>query len=346
MSDLSDTGDPVLAGHGPRRAALAATLPPYEEILTLACRAPSIHNTQPWLWRVGDRGLDLLADRSRRLVHADPDQRNLVLSCGAALHHLQVVAAGLGWRADVDRSPDAAEPWRLASIVLSPEDVTLRDAQRLHAVTVRQTDRRRATGAPVTTEELTSLSRTAADWGAQGIAVKDVDVITELLRLDARANEIQQGDEGYLFELAAWARFRRADGVRPELLPQHSSATPPLPGPARFPDGELLDDVPAGEGGGVTALLLLTTSSDDNLSRLRAGEAMSDLWLRATETGLSVVPMSQCIEVAETRERIITTVLHDRAFPQILLWVGHLPSDRGPLPRSPRRPVEDVLVHG
>jgi acetyl esterase/lipase len=134
--------------------------------------------------------LDLLADRSRRLVHADPDQRNLVLSCGAVLHHLQVVAAGLGWRADVDRSPEAGEPWKLASIVLTPTQVSLSAAQRLHAVTVRQTDRRQLTSEPVTREQLSSLTRTAAGWGAAVIAVKDVDTIAELLRLDARADEI------------------------------------------------------------------------------------------------------------------------------------------------------------
>jgi nitroreductase len=322
-----------------------AILPPYEEILALACRAPSIHNTQPWFWRVTDSGLDLLADRSRRLVHADPDQRNLVLSCGAVLHHLQVVAAGLGWRADVDRSPEAGEPWKLASIVLTPTQVSLSAAQRLHAVTVRQTDRRQLTSEPVTREQLSSLTRTAAGWGAAAIAVKDVDTIAELLRLDARADEIQRSDEGYLFELAAWARFRRGEGVRPELVPEHASTTAPA-GRGRFPDGELVDEVTAGDRGGVTALLMLTASSDDSLSRLRAGEAMSEVWLRATAAGLAVVPMSQSIEVAVTRERIIATLLHDRMFPQILLQVGHLPADRPPLPRSPRRPVQDVMVYG
>jgi hypothetical protein len=56
--------------------------------------------------------------------------------------------------------------------------------------------------------------------------------------------------------------------------------------------------------------------------------------------------MSQSIEVAVTRERIIAALLDGRTFPQILLTVGHLPPDRQPLPRSPRRPVGDVIVRG
>ena len=93
-----------------------------------------------------------------------------------------------------------------------------------------------------------------------------------------------------------------------------------------------------------SALLLVSSSSDDSLSRLRAGETMSEVWLCATQAGLSVVPLSQCIEVTETRQQIIENVLDDRTFPQILLQVGHLPSRRAPLPRSPRRSVGDVIV--
>ncbi len=34
--------------------------------LQLAARAPSVHNTQPWRWRIGDRSIELLADQARR----------------------------------------------------------------------------------------------------------------------------------------------------------------------------------------------------------------------------------------------------------------------------------------
>ena len=46
--------------------------PPLEDILTLACRAPSLHNTQPWLWRVRGTTVDLFADLTRRLPVQDP----------------------------------------------------------------------------------------------------------------------------------------------------------------------------------------------------------------------------------------------------------------------------------
>ena len=41
----------------------------------LACRAPSVHNSQPWQWTYSDGRLDLFSDRSRLLASADPSAR-------------------------------------------------------------------------------------------------------------------------------------------------------------------------------------------------------------------------------------------------------------------------------
>ena len=54
------------------------------------------------------------------------------------------------------------------------------------------------------------------------------------------------------------------------------------------------------------SLILLSTSSDDDLSRLRAGEAMSAVLLEATSAGLATCPLSQPLEVLETRSSCAT----------------------------------------
>ena len=91
-------------------------------------------------------------------------------------------------------------------------------------------------------------------------------------------------------------------------------------------------------------MLLVCTSSDDAISRIRAGEALSALWLAATRQGLSVVPFSQALEVEETRRLVQQDVLDDLAFAQVLLRVGRGPEPAGTLPPTPRRPLEDVLT--
>src|SRR3712207_6590073 len=59
-------------------------------LLNYAVLAPSGHNTQPWLFNVSGRAVELHADRTRGLPVVDPEDRALVISCGAALFFLRV----------------------------------------------------------------------------------------------------------------------------------------------------------------------------------------------------------------------------------------------------------------
>ena len=72
-------------------------------------RAPSAHNTQPWDVRALDgQTLALGWHEDRALPVADPTRRDLLLSLGAVALSLQVVAADLGLRAEVDWAVGAA----------------------------------------------------------------------------------------------------------------------------------------------------------------------------------------------------------------------------------------------
>lgn len=84
--------------------------------LSLANRAPSVHNSQPWQWRLGDSSVHLYANPDLQLSHTDPDARDLMLSCGAVLNHCVVALAALGWQSKVHRFPNPAEPDHLAAV--------------------------------------------------------------------------------------------------------------------------------------------------------------------------------------------------------------------------------------
>ena len=334
----SDEPMPLNRHHDQAGAATRAVARrPIEELLTLACRAPSVHNSQPWLWRQKGDELELFSDPSRQLVHTDPDGRDLVLSCGAALHHLQVAARGLGWRAEVRRLPDPTNPRHLASIGFEPMVKEPGAVDEMLAISARQTDRRRFTSWPVPEERLTTLEATGRKWGAQVIAITDELARDRLRRLTRRADEAQRDDDGYLAELSAHIHDR-PDGVSPTNLPK--SADDPT---VRFPAGDLEDPtrVSIGDPEGI---LLICTSSDEVVSQLRAGEAMSAVWLKATMEGLCVVPLSQALEVEDTRRAVEGELLDGRGFPQIILRVGWPPVSGTALPPSKRRDLSEVLV--
>ncbi|NOJ27045.1 MAG: hypothetical protein DA330_03425, partial [Nitrososphaera sp.] len=66
-------------------------------MLNYAVLAPSGHNTQPWLFKIIDDGVEIYADRSRALPVVDPDDRELIISCGAALSYLQLAMRHFGY---------------------------------------------------------------------------------------------------------------------------------------------------------------------------------------------------------------------------------------------------------
>ncbi|MGD9960772.1 Acg family FMN-binding oxidoreductase [Nocardioides sp.] len=326
---LSSDGDPV---------APKTTRRPFDEILTLACRAPSVHNTQPWLWRLRGDELELWADLSRQVLQMDPDGRDLALSCGAALHHVQVAARGLGWRAEVTRLPDPRNHRRLASITLEPVIKPQEAIDEMMAISSRQTDRRRFTSWPVPPERLDTLARIGEQWGAAVVPITDESARARLRTLTRRADEAQSGDPAYQAELAAHLNDR-SDGMSIHAVPIE-----PDEGNRTFPTGTLEDQTrpPVGDPEGI---LVICTEDDSVLCRLRAGEAMSAIWLRATMDGFRVVPLSQALEVEETRQAVQGQLLEGRGFPQIILRVGWPPiADTEPLPASRRRPLDDVLI--
>src|ERR1035441_1364287 len=108
-----------------------------EDAVRTACRAPSMHNSQPWQWVFTGGQLRLFLDPSR-VMDSDQSAREALIGCGAALDHVRVAMAAIGWQAHVDRFPNPDNPNHLASIDFTPaEYVTERDRRRGSAIWAR-----------------------------------------------------------------------------------------------------------------------------------------------------------------------------------------------------------------
>ena len=85
-------------------------------LLRYAIKAPSSHNSQPWRFRLVDDSVELFADRSRALPVVDPDDRELLMSCGAALFTFRVAIRHHAFEDEVELMPDGGESDLLARI--------------------------------------------------------------------------------------------------------------------------------------------------------------------------------------------------------------------------------------
>ena len=84
-------------------------------LIATAARAPSIHNSQPWRFRVDAEAVELWADPARK-TRDDAIGREMLISCGAALFGLRLAVRSLGYLPVVDLLPDPAQLRLLARV--------------------------------------------------------------------------------------------------------------------------------------------------------------------------------------------------------------------------------------
>lgn len=319
------------------------TQPIAHRLLELACRAPSVHNTQPWRWRINsDDSIELWADRDRQLTVADPDGRNLAISCGAALHHLVVAARAMGMTPEVRLTPSPDDPDLLAHIRVAAGAPSRGAEEVLDAIERRCTDRRRFTSWPVPDSRLTHLAQTAVGWGAYAIPIVDASSRFRCELLLTRARAAQQADQRFAEEQQAWTGHSAVDGVPLSHGTSRSGGSATYRNNRFAPEGTGADSAALLESS--DGLMAICTALDDQRAWLASGEALSALWLRATRDGLSLVPLSQVVEVAETRSALHHDTFAGMAHAQLLLRIGWQEIGRADLTRTPRRPVDDVLL--
>lgn len=308
--------------------------------LMLATRAPSVHNSQPWRWRVGARSLHLFVDRERQLPHTDPDGRDLLLSCGATLNHSVIALTALGWVPKVLRYPNPGDKDHVASLQLRPQNPADIDIALAAAIPRRRTDRRHYSHWPVPAGDLALMAARAARAGVLMRRVYDLDTLD---RIAAEAATVHAGDRDYAVELAAWSgRYASTAGVPARNTPRPDTAAHV---PTRWFAGPTLAQPPESSAAEDNAIIVaLGTADDDDLARVRAGEVTSLLLLTATALGLASCPITEPLEVTATRDMVRADVLGGEAHPQMLLRVGWAPVNSDPLPATPRRDLSEVVA--
>ncbi|HEX6967985.1 MAG TPA: nitroreductase [Micromonosporaceae bacterium] len=326
MTDGTTTGD------RPSGTVLA-------EAAATAGYAPSVHNTQPWRWRVRPGRLDLFADRTRQLRAVDPESRLLMISCGTALHHARVALAAAGWASEVDRLPDPDDPDLLATLRGSGRTVADAEVMQLvEAMPVRHTDRRPVSDRPVPAEALARIEGSVA--GLARLHVLTADQVLELAAVAARAASLQAHDPEIRAELDYWTTRAAGNGtgLPPEVLPTEFPQTT-VPGRDFGRPGTL----PVGPGHDRAAsYALLFGDGDDPVDWLIAGEALSAAWLTATVLGVSVLPLSGAVEVASTRQAL-RRIIAGLGYPYLVLRLGIPDPDHPGPPRTPRLPAEQLV---
>ena len=313
-------------------------------LLRYAILAPSSHNSQPWRFKLDEDGLWLLADRTRSLGASDPYDRELVISCGAALMNLRVAFAYFGNPVEINTFPYKIEPDVFAHMQPNPgAQQAPALAPLLREITRRSTNRRRYQDEKLPGSLCAQLVAAAREEGVTLSLIESDTARHEVAELIAEGDAVQFADSGFRRELAVWLRGSRAYDGMPAYAPDSSAlldATVPIKGLAirTFDMGEHVAAAHEALVQGSPTLAALSTDLDDVHAWLAAGQALQRILLIAQAAGFDASFLNQPIEVDTLRARL-RQIADGAAFPQILLRIGR--ADRQT--HTPRRPVEDVL---
>jgi len=285
-----------------------------------AIRAPSLHNSQPWRFRLRDGAIEVLADPQRRLPVADGSGWAVRIACGAATFNARLALATAGAPAEVMLRPDGADPDLLARLTpATARPATYPESDLYAAIPHRYSNRRPFWPDPVPPEvrlRLIEAARAEAAWLDLLVGMTALSGFAEIAQ---SADRVLRRDVRYQAEMSTWTHVdAAADGVPvtagapaaepQDLLPQRTY-TEYERAPGRDFEPEPL-------------VAILGTVGDLPHDQIIAGQALQRILLTVTDAGLASSMISQPIEVPAARDQLRRS-LSRSGVPQMALRIGY-----------------------
>jgi nitroreductase len=329
-------------------------------LVPAAILASNAHNTQPWLFRIGDSRIDLFADRTRNIGAVDPLSRELDISLGCALENLLLAARAKGYDYRLTLVPDRSDPAHVARADLAPGGTEV--SALYEAIPHRHTNRYAYdTARPISGETVEAL-RALNDDGEVGIFWFAEEVERRRMGdLLVEAAEVMNADQEQSFDnIERWLRHdwdavqRHRDGLTLDALGLSTfeliaAKMLPRPSLARAKRSWLQTEERQVATAAAFGILAVRDDGDPG-QRMRVGRLWQRMHLWLTSEGLAAQPLNQLHERADREAQLgiaprfgdaVQGLLGDPAWRGIFTFRLGFPTEEAP--PSPRRSVEDIV---
>lgn len=312
------------------------------ELVRYATLAANGHNTQPWRFHIGDRGIGILPDFERRTPAVDPDDHHLFASLGCAAENLSIAARARGMSGEVRF--DASQQ---GSVHVDLQRVPAKETDLFRAIPSRQCSRATYDGKPAPSETIQRLMAAASSHAVEAVFIRDRKQTEEVLSLVIEGNSRQIDDPAFIAELKHWIRFNpdAALATRDGIYAA-SSGNPTLPswlGPIMFdalfrkqPENDKYAEQVRSSAG----IVVFIAKSNDKAGWFSAGRAYERFALQATVDGLKNAFINQAVEVPDMRRELAALLGLGSRRPNLVVRFGYGPF----MAKSLRRRVSDVTV--
>ena len=320
-------------------------------LLNYAILAPSGHNTQPWLFKIIDNTIELYADQTRALPIVDPHNRELIISCGAALFNLRLAIRHFGYRDIVEIFPQPEMPDLLAKISLGSKRVIQQEESYLfRAIPKRTTNRLPFIDCQLPASlisELESATESEGCWREISTEIISANTRSKVIELIDRGDRLQMADPLFRQELSKWVHAH--NNPEHDGIPAHAQGinekldmfAPIISLAIRsFDLGKSQSAKDCRLAKNAPVLMLIGSKGDRPSDWLETGEALEHLLLRARIDDVWASFFNQPIEMTELRSRL-QTMFPENGYPQILLRLGYAKETKP----TPRRTVDEVVSY-
>ncbi|MBI4165279.1 MAG: Tat pathway signal protein [Acidobacteria bacterium] len=313
----------------------------YVPLVQYATLAASSHNTQPWKFKLEPGRIVILPDLSRRCPAVDPDDHHLYASLGCAAENLLLAAEAAGLKGHHSYLASGS------SVQVNFEETTPSRSALFEAIPRRQCSRAEYDGTALSNEQLRRLEEAGRGDGVSLLLLTAKKQKEQVAEYVAQSNTAQFGDSAWAQELKTWIRFNARDAVHTgDGLYGPVMGSPDVPRwlgrlfmrlafSAKRQNRKDIAHIRSS-----AAIAVFISEADDKPHWIEAGRCYERLALQAAALDLRTAFINQPVEVPTLRPQFGGFLGIGNRRPDLVVRIGQGPE----MPRSLRRPVEQVLV--
>jgi hypothetical protein len=314
----------------------------YMFMVEQAVKAPSGHNTQPWLFKLNDNSIEIHPNLNKSLPVVDFDNRELFISLGCATENLCITASAKGYESKIVIADEG-----IITINLVKNQAIVPDSL-FAQIDVRQTNRSVYNGKIISDSTINKLKTIPLKEGVNlhfyKTGTPDFDLISNYV---IEGNTIQMQDKAFKNELISWMRFNKNHSNKTkDGLSYAVFGAPNLPMFIVKPIMKKAINVKSQNKGdrkkmqSSSHFVLFTTQSNTLEEWVNLGRSMERLLLRSTEQDIIHAYLNQPNEIKDLSQKMVKTLGIPNEHPTILLRIGYGKK----MPYSKRKEIKDLII--
>ena len=321
---------------------IIAQNPDFLFMVEQAIKAPSGHNTQPWLFKINDNSIEIHPNSEKALPVVDFDNRELFISLGCAAENLCVAASYKGYKTKVSISSDG----------IITVDLTKESSEKANPlfeqIAVRQTNRSVYDGKIISADTINILKTIPLENGINihlyENGTSDFDSISNFV---VKGNNIQMQDKAFMDELKSWMRYnKKHQNKTNDGLSYAVFGAPNLPLLIVKPIISGSINAKSQNKGDIrkiassSHLVLFTTQSNSLDEWVNLGRTLERFLLKSTELNIIHAYLNQPNEIKDLSVQMSKALHISEEYPAVLIRIGY--GER--MPYSKRKDVNEVIL--